>query len=106
MVPMHAKGRKEAFHEPGNIEPRQKEECTRLRRAYGGQGMQNPTLSVNLGTSNIERRIKKTENGPLTPALSPKGEREKTSQKLHRVQATTFGPEAGASNRDSGPGAG
>jgi hypothetical protein len=27
-----------------------------------------------------------SEDGPLSPALSPKGEREKTSQKLHRVQ--------------------
>jgi hypothetical protein len=25
------------------------------------------------------------KDGPLTPSLSPKGEREKTSQKLHRV---------------------
>jgi hypothetical protein len=33
-------------------------------------------LSMNLGSA----------DGPLTPALSPKGEREKTSQNLHRVQ--------------------
>ena len=33
-------------------------------------------LPMNLGS----------EDGPLTPPLSPKGEREKTSQKLHRVQ--------------------
>ena len=46
MVPMHAKDRKEALHEPGNIEPRQKEECR----------MQNPALPMNLGTSNIEHR--------------------------------------------------
>ncbi len=50
MVPMHAKDRKEAFHETGNIEPRQKEECR----------MQNPALPMNLGS----------EDGPLTPALS------------------------------------
>ncbi len=47
MVPMHAKSRMEAFHERGNIEPRQKEECR----------MQNPALPVNLGTSNIEHRM-------------------------------------------------
>jgi hypothetical protein len=35
-----------------------------------------PALPMNLGS----------EDGPLTPALSPKGEREKTSQNLHRVQ--------------------
>ena len=27
-----------------------------------------------------------SKNGPLTPSLSPKGEREKTSRNLHRVQ--------------------
>jgi hypothetical protein len=27
-----------------------------------------------------------SEDGPLTPALSPKGEREQTSRNLHRVQ--------------------
>jgi hypothetical protein len=27
-----------------------------------------------------------SEDGPLTPTLSPKGEREKTSLTLHRVQ--------------------
>jgi hypothetical protein len=27
-----------------------------------------------------------SENGPLTPSLSPKGEREKTSRNLHWVQ--------------------
>ncbi len=27
-----------------------------------------------------------SEDDPLTPTLSPKGEREKTSQNLHRVQ--------------------
>ena len=27
-----------------------------------------------------------TENGPLTPALSPKGEREKMSRNLHQIQ--------------------
>ncbi len=42
------------FHELGNIEPRQKEECTRLRRAYGGQGMENPALPMNRGTSKFE----------------------------------------------------
>jgi len=26
-----------------------------------------------------------SDNGPLTPSLSPKGEREKTSRNLHRV---------------------
>ncbi len=52
-VPMHAKNRKADFRGPGNIEHR---------------------------TSNIEHPMKegKTENGPLTPALSPKGEREST----------------------------
>ncbi len=52
----------------GNIEPRQKEEGTRLRRAYGGQGMQNPALSMQRGTSNIEHR---TSNESKEPSPHP-----------------------------------
>ena len=48
----------------------------RKGRQPGGLRRRSSALSMNLGS----------EDGPLTPALSPKGEREKTSQKLHRVQ--------------------
>ncbi len=43
--------------------------------------------------------MKKTENGPLTPALSPKGEREKTSHKLLQVQGFNARISSGNSHR-------
>ena len=63
-------------------------------------------LPMNPGTSNAEHRMKETENGPLTPALSPEGEREKTGQKLHRVQgfnARTFSGNSLPQERGNGP---
>ncbi len=100
MVPMHAKNRKEAFHELGNIEHRMRAK-DRKRPPHpsplpqGGEGeaaagraaarLHEPG-NIEHRTSNIQHRMRKTENGPLTPTLSPKGEREKTSQKHHRVQ--------------------